>query len=97
MQDIRKEDRQRVRVCIEPKVLKITMPFRSLCRTIKGLVKNGLEASPPHEEVSMRWFTTAEYLRVEVCDRGTGIEKQMEADRLSQCSSFQWLQHHLEI
>jgi two-component system sensor histidine kinase RegB len=79
MQDIRKEDRQRVRVCIEPKVLKITMPFRSLCRTIKGLVKNGLEASPPHEEVSMRWFTTAEYLGVEVCDRGTGIEKQMEA------------------
>ena len=53
------------------------MPFRSLCRTIKGLVKNGIEASPPHEEVAMRWFTTPEYLGVEVQDRGTGIEKQM--------------------
>ena len=77
--EIREEDRQRVRIDTGPEDLKITMPFRSLCRTIKGLVKNGLEASPPNEEVAMRWFTTAEYLGVEVLDRGTGIEKQMEA------------------
>jgi two-component system, sensor histidine kinase RegB len=65
-------------VYIEPKDLRLTMPFRSLCRTIKGLVKNGLEASPSHDEVGLRWFTTPEYLGVEVQDRGTGIEKQME-------------------
>jgi two-component system sensor histidine kinase RegB len=76
--EIREEDRKRVRVYIEPKDLRLTMPFRSLCRTIKGLVKNGIEASPPYEEVVMRWFTTPEYLGVEVQDRGTGIEKQME-------------------
>ena len=79
LHEIREEDRKRVRVVIEPEDLKITMPFRSLCRTIKGLVKNGLEASPSHEKVTMRWFTTAEYLGVEVQDRGTGIEKKMEA------------------
>jgi two-component system sensor histidine kinase RegB len=78
LQEIREEDRKRIRVDIEPEDLKITMPFRSLCRTIKGLVKNGLEASPPHEEVIMRWFTTPEHLGVEVQDRGTGIEKKME-------------------
>ncbi|MDO9042901.1 MAG: ATP-binding protein [Desulfocapsaceae bacterium] len=77
--EIREEERSRVRVCIEPKNLRLTMPFRSLCRTIKGLVKNGLEASPRHEEVVIRWFTTSKYLGVEVQDRGTGIEKQMEA------------------
>jgi two-component system, sensor histidine kinase RegB len=76
--EIREEERRRVRVCVEPQNLMLTMPFRSLCRTIKGLVKNGLEASPSHEEVVVRWFTTPEYLGVEVQDRGTGIEKQME-------------------
>jgi two-component system sensor histidine kinase RegB len=79
MVEIREGDRQRVRVDSGSEDLMITMPFRSLCRTIKGLVKNGLEASPPHEGVSMRWFTTAQYLGVEIRDRGTGFEKKMEA------------------
>lgn len=77
--ELREEDRKRLRIDTGPEELKIAMPFRSLCRTIKGLVKNGLEASPPHEEVTLRWFTTAEHLGVEVCDRGTGIEKRLEA------------------
>jgi two-component system sensor histidine kinase RegB len=77
--EIREEDRQRIRVDSGSEDLMITMPFRSLCRTIKGLVKNGLEASPPHEGVSMRWFTTAQYLGIEIRDRGTGFEKKMEA------------------
>ena len=54
------------------------MPFRSLCRTVKGLVKNGLEASSPPEEVTVRWFTTPEHLWVEVRDQGVGIDKLTE-------------------
>ncbi|MBU0945255.1 MAG: sensor histidine kinase [Proteobacteria bacterium] len=79
LEEIKEEDRRRLRVTIEPEDLQITMPFRSLCRTIKGLVKNGLEASSPPEEVSMRWFTTYEHLGVEICDPGTGIEEQLES------------------
>ncbi len=78
LEELKEEDCRRLEVTIEPKDLKITMPFRSLCRTIKGLVKNGLEASSPPEKVSMRWFTTAEHLGVEIRDPGTGIEEQME-------------------
>ena len=79
LEEIKEEDCRRLRVTIEPEDLQITMPFRSLCRTIKGLVKNGLEASLPPEEVSMRWFTTPEYLGVEIRDPGTGIDEQMES------------------
>ena len=68
----------RVRVTIEPEDLKIIMPFRSLCRTVKGLVKNGLEASTPSQEVSMRWFATPEYLGVDVRDQGSGIDEDVE-------------------
>ena len=78
LEEIKEEERRRVRVSIEPEDLQITMPFRSLCRTVKGLVKNGLEASQAPEEVSMRWFTAPEHLCVEVRDRGTGIDKQTE-------------------
>ncbi len=78
LQDIREEERNRLLVYIEPHNLMLTMPFRSLCRTIKGLVKNGFEASSSDEDVVMRWFTTQEFLRVEVQDRGAGIKKQME-------------------
>lgn len=79
LKEIGKDQQEQVQVTIEPKDLKITMPFRSLCRTVKGLVKNGLEASRPSQKVSMRWFTTSDYLGVEVRDEGTGIEEQIEA------------------
>lgn len=79
LEEIKEEDCRRVKVTIEPQELQITMPFRSLCRTVKGLVKNGLEASSPPEEVHMRWFTTPEHLWVEVRDQGTGIDLQAEA------------------
>ncbi|MBU1454944.1 MAG: sensor histidine kinase [Proteobacteria bacterium] len=79
LEEIKEEDRRRLRVTIEPKDLQITMPFRSLCRTIKGLVKNGLEASSPPEQVTMRWFTTPEHLGVEIRDPGTGIDEEMES------------------
>jgi len=67
----------RVRVTIEPEDLKIIMPFRSLCRTVKGLVKNGLEASTPSQEVSMRWFAAPEYLGVDVRDQGSGVDEDV--------------------
>ena len=79
LEEIGKDQQEQIQVTIEPKDLKITMPFRSLCRTVKGLVKNGLEASSPPQKVSMRWFTTSDHLGVEVRDEGTGIEEQIEA------------------
>ncbi len=77
LEEIKEEERRRIQVNIEPEDLQIVMPFRSLCRTVKGLVNNGLEASSPPEVVAMRWFTTPEHLWVEVRDQGTGIDEQM--------------------
>ncbi len=71
------EQQERVVVTIEPGNLKITMPFRSLCRAVKGLVKNGLEASPSPRPVTMYWFTTTRHLGVEVRDQGDGIDSQI--------------------
>ncbi len=79
LEDLKEEDCRRLNIIIEPQDLQIIMPFRSLCRTVKGLVKNGLEASSPPEEVNMRWFTTPEHLWVEVRDNGIGIDQETEA------------------
>ncbi len=79
LQELMEEDYTRIKVVIEAQNLQITMPFRSLCRTVKGLVKNGLEASTPPEEVNMRWLTTSGYLLVEVRDQGPGIDQETEA------------------
>ncbi len=75
---IGEDEQNRIRITIEPEDVKIIMPFRSLCRTVKGLVKNGLEASSPPQEVSMRWFATPKYLGIEVRDPGTGIDEDFE-------------------
>ncbi|WP_456473590.1 ATP-binding protein [Desulfolithobacter sp.] len=71
------EQRERLEVTIEPENMTIKMPFRSLCRTVKGLVKNGLEASSSSRTVTISWFTTARHLGVEVRDQGVGIGNQM--------------------
>jgi two-component system sensor histidine kinase RegB len=77
LEEITEEEGERLQIKIEPRDLKITMPFRSLCRTVKGLVKNGLQASSASEQVAMRWYTTDEHLGVEVRDLGVGIDGQM--------------------
>jgi two-component system sensor histidine kinase RegB len=79
LEDLGKDQQGRIQVTIEPEELQISMPFRSLCRTVKGLVKNGLEASRPPQKVVMHWFTTAAHLGVEVRDEGTGIAEQAQA------------------
>jgi len=79
LEELSPEDRKRVRVGIEQPGFMIFMPFRSLCRAVKGLIKNGLEASSDCDEVFVRWFVTAEYLGIEVCDQGSGIAEELES------------------
>ncbi len=76
MGELDREQQDQVLVKIEPQDLQITMPFRSVCRTVKGLVINGLQASSSSQQVVMRWFTTPGHLGVEVSDEGSGIEDQ---------------------
>lgn len=79
LEGLSEEERNRVAVTVEPEDFRIIMPFRSLCRTVKGLVRNGLEASSPSQMVSMRWFVTSGHLGVEVLDLGTGIDEEVES------------------
>ena len=57
----------------------IRMPLRSLGRVLRGLVKNGLEASPPQELVELEYGVEDDLLIFTVRDRGCGMA---EGDRL---------------
>ncbi len=51
-------------------------PYRTLCRTIAGLVNNALEASTESAPVKMSWFTQDEYMVVSVTDTGCGMDDE---------------------
>jgi two-component system, sensor histidine kinase RegB len=70
------EQRQRIQLDIDGRIGSIRIPLRSLCRTIKGLLLNGFEASGESAEVNMEWFIDMDMLRIRVMDHGTGIDKK---------------------
>jgi len=75
---------KQTRVTINNDVENITLflPYRTLCRTIAGLVNNALEASSDDALVTMRWHVVRNSLLVTVTDTGRG----MDADTLRQAT-----------
>ena len=53
------------------------MGFRTLCRTLKGLLKNGLEASKGDAIVSMKWYEENDKLIISVEDQGSGMSPEV--------------------
>lgn len=70
------EQCHRIRVKIKGVIDPIRIPLRSLCRTIKGLLLNGLEASAEDAEVAMEWAVDEDMLCIKVMDHGAGIQKE---------------------
>lgn len=82
IEELTPEQCRRIRVDIKGQIVPIRIPLRSLCRTIKGLLLNGLEASAEDSEVAMEWGADADMLCIKVVDHGSGIkEENMELVR----------------
>ncbi|MFH7321187.1 ATP-binding protein [Desulfurivibrio sp. D14AmB] len=70
------EERQRVLMDDRAGDLRVRMPFRTLSRIIRGLVKNGLDASPPDGSVELESARRDGFLLITVRDRGAGMDHE---------------------
>ncbi|MBU0484449.1 MAG: sensor histidine kinase [Proteobacteria bacterium] len=59
--------------------LEIQMPLRTIKRTIRGLVKNGFDASPPGSSVQLTCRNDRKFLYFTVKDMGSGMDESIQA------------------
>ncbi len=71
------KDRQRIHFHSTINDFRIRMPFRTVKRIIRGLIKNGLDASGDTGKVEVFCRKDDEYLYIEVQDRGCGMNKKI--------------------
>lgn len=69
-------DQARISVNNEAATLPILVPFRTLVRTVKGLIKNGIDASLPGDRVFLRCFYDESFLYFQVTDHGSGMDEE---------------------
>lgn len=69
-------DQERIMVKNEVASFSILVPFRTLVRTLKGLIKNGIDASEPGSQVILRCFYDEKFLYFQVTDQGTGMDEE---------------------
>lgn len=69
-------EKNRINVANHAQKLTVRMPFRTLSRIIRGLLKNALDASPPAGIVSLACTTMTGYLHIEVTDQGAGMDSE---------------------
>jgi len=74
--DFSENDRARIKIENDAAELSILIPYRTLFRTIKGLVKNGLDASPAGGLVILRCFYDKNFLYFQVDDQGSGMDEE---------------------
>lgn len=70
------EDRARINVKNEAENLTILVPLRTLVRTVKGLIKNGIDASGPDSPVLLTCFYDQDFLYFQVADNGCGMDEE---------------------
>ncbi len=66
------------RISVENKAAANTfrVPLRTLVRTLRGLVKNGIDASGPESRVFLRSFQDVDFLYFQVEDQGSGMDEK---------------------
>jgi two-component system sensor histidine kinase RegB len=70
------EDQARISTENECTAIFILVPLRTIVRTIKGLLKNGIDASQPGTQVSLRCFYDEDFLYFHVSDQGSGMDEE---------------------
>ncbi len=58
------------------KGLAVRMPLRTLGRIVRGLIKNGLDATTDDSSVALTCSHDSSYLYFEVSDKGTGMDQE---------------------
>ncbi len=66
---------ERIQVGCKARALTISMPFRTVKRVIRGLIKNSLESSEPDRPVQVRCSRDEHFLYFEIEDQGEGMDE----------------------
>ena len=69
----------RISVANEAAAFSVRVPVRTLVRTVKGLIKNGMDASEPESRIFLRCFYDENFLYFQVTDQGTGMDEETAA------------------
>lgn len=56
---------------------RLVVPRHALLQSLRGLVRNALDASPPDGHVELRTIDNDEHLQIEIRDRGTGMSAEV--------------------
>lgn len=79
------ECRSKIMVADSPEKLRISMPYRTFKRIVRGLIKNGCDATPPDGRVEIGYGVDGSYFTLTVTDNGVG----MDSDELEKaCEPF---------
>jgi len=70
------EDQARIITENEAAAISILVPLRTVVRTLKGLLKNGIDSSQPGAQVSLRCFYDEVFLYFQVSDQGSGMDEE---------------------
>ena len=70
------EDQARIKVENEAADISVLVPLRTLVRTVKGLIKNGFDASEAGSPVTLKCFYDEKFLYFQVVDQGCGMDEE---------------------
>ena len=73
------EDRARIKITNEAADIVMLVPIRTLVRTVKGLIKNGFDASGESSPIFLNCFHDEHFLYFEVEDHGGGMDAESAA------------------
>jgi len=68
--------RERIKIISDIQEMSIRMPFRTVKRIIRGLVKNALDASDETSQVTLLCRRDNDFLYFEIQDQGTGMDAE---------------------
>jgi len=73
--------KERARIMLENTTsdLRVLVPVRTLVRTLKGLLQNAIDTSPPESDIVLRCFCDKNFLYFQVTDHGAGMDKEVAA------------------
>ncbi len=69
------EELQQIKFTNKVGDMEISMPPRTLTRTLRSLLKNAMDASPPGSPIRLTCQKNSAYLYFEVKDKGTGMDQ----------------------
>ena len=76
LNEFSEEDQARIKVENAAADISVLIPLRTLVRTVKGLIKNGLDASQAASLVFLKCFYDENFLYFQVTDQGCGMDAE---------------------